>query len=267
MNPTDPNRAILLSAIEKLAPLLDRLVFIGGCAAGMLITDTGAAGVRSTRDVDVIVELTYPISEPFLNGRLQRENISAPARKSEDVDTIAQVTFYSEFIRMGEQLRELGFTESSERGAPVCRWVHGDLILDVMPTDARVLGFGNRWYRAAYANANTVTIAKREMRLIRAPYFLATKLEAFFQRGASDYAASRDLEDIVTVIDGRPEIVGEVRLSNPDLQAYLQERFRNLLSNHDFLESLSGFLLPDAVSQQRASVVLERMNMIVEASG
>jgi hypothetical protein len=263
MNDPDPNRQLLLSAVEKLAPLLHRLVFVGGCTTGMLLTDPGAAGVRVTRDVDVIVDLMDQAYDVFLNGKLQRENTSAPPRKSEDIDTIAQITSYAELTRLWEKLRTLGFSESREEGAPVCRWVHGDLILDVMSTDAAVFGFTNRWYAAAFTNARKVRIGRHEIRMIRAPYFLATKLEAFFQRGAADYAASRDLEDIIVVIDGRPEIVGEVRLSNPDLQEYLRVKFRGLRVDKVFLESLPGFLLPDAVSQQRLPVVLERIDMII----
>jgi hypothetical protein len=263
MNAPDPNRRLLLSAVEKLVPLLDRLVFVGGCATGMLITDPGAAGVRVTRDVDVIVGFANPLYPAFVGGAWQRESLAAPVRKSEDVDTIARLSSYPEFTMLEEQLRKLGFSESREEGAPVCRWVHGDLILDVMPTDPSVLGFSNRWYGAAYENARKVQVGKYEIRLIRAPHFLATKLEAFLGRGASDYSASRDLEDIIAVIDGRSEIIGEVRLANPDLQEYLSTKFRDLLANKVFVESLPGFLLPDAISQQRISIILERINLLI----
>ncbi|MCK4690308.1 MAG: hypothetical protein KAT20_00755 [Desulfuromonadales bacterium] len=36
-------------------------------------------------------------------------------------------------------------------------------------------------------------------------HFIATKLEAFFGRGNGNYWGSHDLEDIMTVIDGRPD--------------------------------------------------------------
>jgi hypothetical protein len=41
---------------EALGPLRHRMVFLGGCATGLLITDPAAAPIRATRDVDVIVE-------------------------------------------------------------------------------------------------------------------------------------------------------------------------------------------------------------------
>ena len=100
----DPNRHLLESAADLLRPLLDELVFIGGCATGLLITDAGAGGVRPTRDVD----------------------------------TIAQVTGYGAYAALSERLRILGLREDTDEGV-ICRWRHGELIIDVMPTDETIL--------------------------------------------------------------------------------------------------------------------------------
>ena len=54
----DPNRELLESAADLLRPLLDELVFVGGCATGLLITDPGSGGVRATQDVDATTELS-----------------------------------------------------------------------------------------------------------------------------------------------------------------------------------------------------------------
>jgi len=146
VNPSqNPNADLLLSAAKKLVPLLDQIVFVGGCAAGLLITDPGAAPVRSTIDVDAIV----------------------------------QVASYPELMALEVRLRQLGFEQPHVQGAPLCRWVHGDVILDLMPTDSTILGFSNRWYPPALENAGTVELGGYQIRLISAPYFLATKLEAF----------------------------------------------------------------------------------------
>jgi hypothetical protein len=40
----DPNRALFESVVRLLAPVLDQLVFVGGCAMGLLITDPAASG-------------------------------------------------------------------------------------------------------------------------------------------------------------------------------------------------------------------------------
>jgi hypothetical protein len=130
-----------MSVASKLEPLLDQIVFVGGCVTGLLVTDPAAAPVRPTLDVDVIVEAAS----------------------------------YVEFTVLEQRLRRLGFHESRAEGAPVCRWLSGDSILDFMPVDASILGFSNRWYRPALENAKKVKIGDHEIRVISAPYFFATK--------------------------------------------------------------------------------------------
>src|SRR2546423_3365043 len=122
----NPNQALLLSAVEKLAPLLPRIAFVGGCATGLLVTDPGAAPVRTTVDVDVIVELAPPSDLALFNEHLRHRKTHPSAssvRTTDDVDAIASAASYGELIRLEETLRQLGFRESREEGAPRCRWV------------------------------------------------------------------------------------------------------------------------------------------------
>ena len=53
----DINLQMLRTVAERLEPLLDQLVFLGGCTTALFVTDTGAPDVRVTHDVDVIVEV------------------------------------------------------------------------------------------------------------------------------------------------------------------------------------------------------------------
>ena len=57
-----------------------------------------------------------------------------------------EVTTYAAWAELGERLRTLGFREDRREGAPLCRWLFEDLVIDVMPALERVLGFTNRWY-------------------------------------------------------------------------------------------------------------------------
>jgi len=50
-----------------------------------------------------------------------------------------------------------------------------------------------------------------EIRIASAPHFLATKVEAFLGRGNNDFMGSADMEDIITIIDGRTEIIQEIK--------------------------------------------------------
>ena len=148
---------------------------------------------------------------------------------------------------------------------PAAPEVRPTLDVDVMPTDERVFGFGNRWYRPALANAQRLVLPSGErIRAVTAPYFLATKLEAFAGRGGGDYQASADLEDIVTVVDGRIELSEEVRLVEPALRQYLVECFSRLLATHAFVEALPAHLPPDAASQARLPILLDRLRRLAK---
>ena len=49
----NPNLELLELAADRLRQLLPEIVFVGGCATGLLIDDPAAAPVRGTYDVDV----------------------------------------------------------------------------------------------------------------------------------------------------------------------------------------------------------------------
>lgn len=226
---TNPNIQILEAAAGRLRTLTEEMVFVGGCATGLLLTDPAASPVRATIDVDVLVEVATLV----------------------------------EYHWLSEQLRQLGFVEDTSKNAPICRWKTSDVILDVMPTNPKILGFGNRWFSLAYEASEWTTLPSgKRIRLLPAPYFLATKLEAFESRGENDYLMSRDMEDIITVLDGRSEIVFEVKQAGEELQDYLVDKFFMLLKEQDFLDALSGHLLPDAASQARSSLIIDRLKQI-----
>ena len=218
----NPNLEILSATVHRLGPLVDSMVFLGGCATGLLLTDPAAAPVRATLDVDVITEVASLV----------------------------------EYHRLSEKLRERGFVEDLSPEAPICRWKAENVILDVMPTDPEIMGFGNEWYVPAFAAAESVSLPSS--------YFLATKLAAFDDRGGEDILLSHDMEDIVVVLDGRPEVVEEVLRSEKRLRLHLAHRFAALLQDQRFTDALPGYLPSDAASQTRLSLLLERIRMISE---
>ncbi|HEX4602933.1 MAG TPA: hypothetical protein VH724_02995 [Candidatus Angelobacter sp.] len=220
------NLELLARVALLLRPLLGDLVFVGGCTTALLITDKAAAEVRPTYDVD----------------------------------SIAEITSYAEYTAFAERLLQLDFTADQSEGAPICRWSHGEIRLDVMPTDERILGFSNRWYKPAMATAQTVQLANDLIiRAVTAPLFLGTKLEAFKGRGKNDYFASHDLEDVIAVMDGRPSLLSEVQHAPKELQVYLAVEFHKLIGNPDFMDALPGYLLPDPVSQARLGSLLKNL--------
>jgi len=219
----------LYETARLLRPILADLVFVGGSVTSILVTDEGAGAPRVTLDVDAI----------------------------------AEISSYAEYAEFGQRLRTLGFSEDASEGAPLCRWVNSGRILDVMPLDEHILGFSNRWYRASMEAAITHQIHRDlEIRVVSAPYFLATKIEAFKGRGKGDFLASHDLEDLIFVIDGRRTITEEVKAEVPFLREYLRTEIRGLLMTPEFIDALPGYLLPDAASQTRIGTVVQRLEML-----
>lgn len=211
---------------EHLGDLREQVVFLGGAVTGLLLTDPAAPEARFTEDVDVVIS----------------------------------VGSYPEYARLEDVLRRRGFTNVRD---VICRWNIAGVVVDIMPTDPAVLGFSNRWYAAAMQTAAEHSIAPSlSIRLITAPVFIATKLEAFghpSRQGHGDYLLSRDLADIITVVDGRREIVSEVAGADVDVPSFLAQAFRRLLQNADFLDALPGHLPPDAASQQRLPLLTQRL--------
>jgi len=131
----NPNIELLRSVVSDLGILADELVFIGGCTVGLFITDSGAEYVRPTKDIDAIIE----------------------------------VATYSQYVDFGNRLSKLGFNPD----APICRWVKGDMILDVLPIDEQVLGFRNTWYAdAANAAEFHQMLPTKSIRVVSAVYFI-----------------------------------------------------------------------------------------------
>jgi len=219
----NPNLEILVSTVERLGKLADQMVFLGGCATGLLITDSAAPPIRATRDVDAIV----------------------------------QVVSRADYYHLSKKLRAKGFNEDMAEGAPICRWTVDDLVLDVMPTDTQILGFSNSWYAAAADHAELVPLPSgRLIRMVSGPYFLVTKLEAFDGRGDGDYLMSHDIEDIIAVLDGRPGIVEEVKQAEPALAKEIADRFKGLLLDNRFVDAVSGHMPTDETSQLRVPGIL-----------
>jgi hypothetical protein len=227
--PTDPIEA-LIRVSKQLDDLRDRFAFLGGASSSLFVTEAGASSPRPTKDVDAIV----------------------------------QCRTYAEYSLLGDELRKRDFAVDTEKGAPTCRWVvKGTAIkVDLMPTDPQVLGLQGKWFDVAFRESTLLVVRNEELRVVSAPCFLATKLEAFHDRGKGDYLASHDLEDIIAVVDGRPELLGEVRQAPGSIQAYLGEKLRKLLSIDAFLDALPGHLGGDASSQARLRELTRRLRAI-----
>jgi len=216
----NPNLSLLIGMAQAMGPLCERVVFVGGCATGLLLSNPKLMDVRATEDVDAIVEVATLVG----------------------------------YHRLADELMQRGFKQTMADNTPPFRWFWQRMQLDLVPLDEKVLGFANRWYRSGFAAAMQTEVAQGlVLRHLSAPYFLATKFEAFNDRGRNDVYASHDLEDILTVVEGRPELAQELSAAATDVRKHVAHCVAELLANPDFNNALGGLLTqPDREPLVRA---------------
>ncbi len=122
-----------------------------------------------------------------------------------------------------------------------------------MATDPGVLGFGNKWYAEGFNNAVEYKIDQQNtINVFSAPYFIASKLEAFKSPSRHDNnngITSSDFEDIVFVLENRPSIWKEFEESPQTVHEYLKSEFSRLMMNSRFeewIDAHAGFGSPPA---------------------
>ncbi len=157
-------------------------------------------------------------------------------RPTDDIDVIIEIWNYADRAVLEEKLRSIGFTHDIESGV-ICRYrIHG-IIVDVMPTNDPSIGFTNIWYPEGFEQAVDHRIDDMcIVKILSAPYFIATKFEAHKGRGQDDGRTSQDFEDIVYVLENRESIWEEMNNSKDNVKNYLRDEFRNLLDNKNLFE-------------------------------
>ncbi|MDE1466092.1 hypothetical protein [Spartinivicinus poritis] len=205
--------------------LINEVVFVGGCTTGLLITD---------------------------------EFTKEQVRYTDDVDLIVDVIGYPAWASLQKTLRAKGFKDpiDSEDGV-ICRMLLGELKVDFMPVDEKTLGFSNRWYAASVQTAQEYLLTPdNKIKLIKPEYFIGTKLEAFRGRGNGDILYSRDIEDILNVIDGRESIVKEIYSAEKDLRQYIANQFKALIDEYYFELAVQSAVKGD---KGREDLIFERL--------
>lgn len=200
-------------------------VFTGGAVVGMLITDPAAPPPSRTKDIDVVLEIAG----------------------------------YSEFAAMEHSLRQAGFKQNWLDNVPIVAWHWRGIRVDFLPHKPMEMMKSNRWFPYLVDEAQRIEVLPGKFAWCSsAPCFIATKLEAFFSRGRGDYLTSKDMEDILAVVDGREELMDEVRITSPDVRGFIASAFRELMEATRFMECI-----PQIVSEEaREMIVLQRLRRI-----
>lgn len=215
---------------RSLESLNEDVVFIGGAAVSLYFDTNFKPSVRTTKDVDLIIRI----------GK------------------------YSEYSKLERELEKIGYRHVIENNTPICRWSYNNILVDVMPTSEEILGFANKWYEDGFDHRIPVQLPENDTIYILAlPYFIATKIEAFKFRGGNDARFSEDIEDIVTVLDGRVD--DHLFQDAPNyLKKALKDDFAILLKDESFIESIEANLDAGADRDKR---FLRIINLLKEFCG
>ncbi|MDQ5938075.1 MAG: hypothetical protein QG574_5438 [Cyanobacteriota bacterium erpe_2018_sw_21hr_WHONDRS-SW48-000092_B_bin.40] len=223
MRSQDAIIARLEQLVTVIGDLTDEFIFVGGSVVPLLVTDKAAQSARVTEDVDVIVNVTS-------RGKL---------------------------AIIEERLRAVGFNPDISGDKPViCRHVKDGLILDVMPADETVFGFSNQWYAIAAQNPLSIMLpSSKIIKVINAPVFICTKYDAFDSRGHED---PKDLEDIITLVSARQELVGELLRAPAEVINHVAAKTQIYIASSRYDE------LEWAVADGRTDVVKARFEKIAK---
>ena len=132
-----------------------------------------------------------------------------------------------------------------------------------MATEDGLLGPANRWYKIGFDDLYLVKALDQEIRILSAPCFLATKFEAYNDRG-TDYGTSHDIEDIIYVIDNRTTIVNEIKAGDKRIRLYLQQEFQTIVDQNLLTEVLISHVHPLMV-EGRLPLIEEKIIQILNS--
>ncbi len=224
----DTNSKMPQTVANGLGNLKDNMVFVGGAVAELYASNPVLSDIRSTFDVDCVTELHSKTAH----------------------------------AKLEDNLRALGFANDTSKGAPICRWIYQDILVDVMPSDSDVLGFSNRWYHEGIENKISKTLPNGTKIFVFPPeYYLAAKFEAHKGRGGTDLRQSHDFEDIIYILDNCSEILDHIENANDTVKGYLKEECANLLKNENLAEGVES-ALPYGSEEEATMIIMELIQSI-----
>jgi predicted nucleotidyltransferase len=224
------NRIINIATVAEVAAALkelkDKIIFVGGAVVSLYVDDPSSNEIRPTADVDLAINL--------LN--------------------------YADWAHMQERLAELGFYPNPQ-GHAICSYTYKGILVDIMPSKEGPIGPTNKWYEKGFDNLWTITIQGIEIKMLSVGCFLATKFEAFKDRGG-DYRLSHDFEDIIYVLDNRTTIIEDIAREPLEIRDYLKEQLKIVFVKPNFNEIISAHIHP-LIYEDRLPIIKEKFEKII----
>jgi Nucleotidyl transferase AbiEii toxin, Type IV TA system len=216
---------MLEKAAKLLAALNKKIVFIGGATISLYLDEVSAVDARPTNDVDCVINI------------------------------IPRTKYYL----LEEQLRQIGLEQ--DQGKIICRWRYQDLIIDIMPADTSILGFSNPWYKPGIKKSIIYNLPSgQKINIFPVTYLLASKIEAFNSRGNRNFMYSHDLEDIILLLDGCPDLEAEIQQADIKVKKFIRTWFKSELE--DLIEIAPGHLSSASKNAGREQLLLSLINSI-----
>jgi hypothetical protein len=122
----------------------------------------------------------------------------------------------------------------------------------------------NPWFAAGFDNAIPMTLDEVTIKVLPLTYFLATKMEAFFDRGLKDPYASTDLEDIAYLFNYNTDIDHRLIKANKEVNTYLKKKLKEIIENKSIITAIRGSLYYEQ-ADERMEVIVKRIQNIIDS--
>ncbi|WNJ19919.1 nucleotidyl transferase AbiEii/AbiGii toxin family protein [Pontibacter sp. G13] len=222
------NIAVVAEVAEALQEIKQEMVFVGGAVVSLYTDDPAADEIRPTQDIDMTLNIVN----------------------------------LHHWEKVQAQLGALGF-HPDPHGHAICSYKYKDIPVDIMATEDGPLGPANRWYKIGFEKLWTAKAKDQEINILSAPCYLATKFEAFKDRG-SDYRTSHDIEDIVYVLDNRINIAEEIANDDERIISFLKTELQIIGKKGLMQEVLMAHIHP-LMLDERLPIVEEKITQILNS--
>jgi len=186
-------------------------------------------------------------------------DFSDSVRPTYDIDIAVDLITYSDQVTFQEKFQRLGFHPDITSNTLV-RYQFNNIQVDLMSTSSTVLGESNSWYKPGFENRIYLKLGRLNLPILPIEYYLATKFEAFNNRGFN-YLTSKDFEDIIYLLNYNNAIVESVKSTNVNVKEFLVSEFLKVTGNKNYPEIVEAHL-DYKEKEKRFTIVQERLMQI-----
>jgi predicted nucleotidyltransferase len=218
--------------------------------------------IRVARALAEVREQRFVFAGASVLPLLLNDPAAPAARFTGDVDAVVDVITYDQWERLQSRLRECGVVV---RADPVvgkgrmCLFHLNEIEVDIMPVRISLLMHPSRMLEIGFQFAEPHQLADDlEILALSASGMLAAKLEAFGDRGVREFPVSKDLEDIVALLDRRIGIADELSEAPAEMRHFIATATTRLLGDGHVLDVVSD-LLRDRERQRRVIEIMRTL--------